>query len=169
LKLDNWSQEKYVSCLSLYDLYKLKNEVEQGIYYLIQSYSYDNNRVEGIYHLIQHYCILNQPVVAYSFYMLIQNYYENDYINDTFENKLFLEKDIFAFFFPYYMIIICERLKKYDIGLKMYNIIIAKGNIDVNDWYINNLVHNLQFFIGKNTDKTFQKRWDNYLSIYNKR
>ena len=44
------------------------------------------------------------------------------------------------------MIIVCERLKKYDIGLKMFDIIFNFKHIpDV--WWLNNLLHNLiKFF-----------------------
>jgi len=165
LTLNNWVQEKYICCLNLYHLYEKQQEVEKGIYYLIESQKYDSNRVECIYHLIKYYCINNQNEIAYLFYTLIQNYYENNYLDDTFSNKLFLNCDDYSFFLPYYMIIVCERLKKYDIGIKMYDIIFTKQNIKVGEWWIKNLVHNLQFFIEKNTDSAFVKKWRYYLHL----
>ena len=162
---DHSSQEKYVSCLRLYELYSKQNQIEEGIYYLIETYKYDNTRVEGIYNLIKHYCIKNQNKLAYKFYELIQNYYENDYINDDFLNKLFINHDDYSFFLPYYIIIICERLRDYDTGLKMYYIIFTKKNINVGEWWIKNLIYNLQFFIEKNEDISFVRKWREYLSL----
>ena len=167
LQLNNWNQEKYVSCLNLYKLYEKKSNIEQGIYYLIQSHKYDSNRVECIYHLIKHYCIGKQNEVAYLFYTLIQNYYENNYINDKFVNKLFVCECDYSFFLPYYMIIVCERLKKYDIGLKMYDIIFTKEYVNAGEWWIGNLVSNLQFFIKHNKDVSFVNKWRRYLKLIN--
>ncbi len=169
LKLNNWCQEKYISCMRLYELYDKQNKVEEGIYYLIESYKYDNTRVEGIYNLIKYYCIQKQDIVSYKFYELIQTYYENDYINDNFSKKLFVNERDYSFFLPYYMIIVCERLKKYDIGLKMYDIIFTKKTVDVGEWWIKNLVFNLQFFIEKNKDISFAFKWREYLSLINQK
>jgi hypothetical protein len=46
------------------------------------------------------------------------------------------------------MIIVSERLKKHKIGIKMYEIIFEK-KVQVGEWYVNNLMFNLQFFIDK--------------------
>jgi len=167
LKLNNWDQEKYVSCLNIYKLYDMKNCIEQSVYYLIQSYKYDPERVECIYHLIKHYCIYNHNEVAYSFYTLIQNYYENNYINDNFSNKLFVWECDYSFFLPYYMIIVCERLQKYEIGLKMYDIIFTKEYVDAGEWWIGYLVANLRCYIEKNKDISFVNKWRKYLTLIN--
>lgn len=174
LTLDNWKQEKYVSCLRIYELNEQKKEnnqstINEQIYYLIESCKYDLTRVECICNLIKHYCITKNEKVAYSFYELIQKYYENDYLNDTFSNKLLVKESDYSFYLPYYMIIVCERLSKYDTGLKMYEIIFSKKNKNIGEWWIKHLVNNLQFFIEKNTDIHFVNNWRNYLTwIYEK-
>lgn len=164
LTLNNWTQEKYICCLRLSELYDDEN-IEEKIYYLIESFKYDNTRVEGIYNLIKHYCIEKQNKIAFIFYELIQDYYENIYLNDNFNNKLFIYENNYSFYLPYYMIIVCEILKKYDIGLKMYEIIFHKKNINIEEWWINNLVYNLQFFIEFNKDISFVENWKEYLSL----
>lgn len=142
-----WIQERYVSCLYLYELYCKKNELEIGLYYLIKSYNYDKTRVEAIYELIKYYCIQKMNEIAYNYYNLIENYYEN-YNNINFTNdKLFLRLDNYSFFLPYYMIIVSERIKKYDVGIKMYEIIFNCKYIEAGEWWIHNLFFNLQFFI----------------------
>lgn len=165
LTLENWNQEKYISCLKIFHSYEKLNRVEEGIYYLIKSFNYDKKRVEGIFKLIQYYTTQKQNEVAFSFYTLVQNYYENEYLLDNFNNKLFLSFNDYSFFLPYYMIIICERLKKYDIGLKMYAIIFEKNNIDIDIFWLENLIYNLSFFIDKNKDSIFMSKCKDYLSL----
>lgn len=169
LQLNNWNQEKYVCCLNLFELYEKLNDVELGIYYLIESHTYDCERVECAYNLIKHYCCKQNYKMAYVFYELVQNYYENKYINDNFSGKLFINNSISSFFLPYYMIIVCDRLQKYDVGLKMFNIIFIKKYIDVGEWWINNLVFNLQFFIDKIQDISFVNNWRTYASLLTNR
>lgn len=164
-----WAQEKYLSCLNLYNLYESQQNIEQGIYYLIESYKYDKTRVECIYYLIKHYAFTHQFELTQLFYTLIQDYYENNYINDKFENKLFIHPEIYSFWLPYYMIIVSEKINKYDIGLKCYDIIFTKQNVNIDEVWIKHLVHNLQFFIKKNTDVQFVHKWRQYLTLINKK
>ena len=165
LELNGWTQEKYISCLRLYELYNKVKTPEIGIYYLIESYKYDNTRVECIFQLIKYYCIKNQSEVAYSFYSLIQKYYENDYLNDVFNNKLFVNMFDYSFYLPYYMIIVSIILQKYEIGLKMYDIIFTKKQINIHIFWIENLIHNLYFFYLKTKDESFFKKWKEYLEL----
>jgi len=167
LTLNNWAQEKYISCLRLSELYNNQNRTEQKIYYLIESQKYDDTRVECMYRLIQYYCIHNQNEIAYAFYTLIQKYYENAYMNDTFEKKLFVIHSDYSFYLPYYMIIVCERLKKYELGLKMFDIIFTKQNVELDNFWIKNLVYNLQFYVEKNKEFSFVAKWREYVTLIN--
>lgn len=171
LTLNNWNQEKYVSCLNLYESYKHQNDENMGLFYLIESYKYDETRIECIFRLIKHYTIQNQPKVALSFYTLIQENYENKYLNGSFDfnSKLFLISTEYSFYLPYYMIIVSERLKKYEIGLKLFSIIFETKNVNVDNFYIKNLVFNLQFFIEKNTRHSFVRNWQRYLTLINEK
>jgi hypothetical protein len=102
------------------------------------------------------------------FYTLIQNYYENEYMYDNFNGKLFVFHSIYSFYLPYYMIIITERLKKYDIGIKMFDIIFttfSQKMIDIDKYWIENLIHNFYFFYNKTTDLNFIIKWKEYLLL----
>lgn len=167
LTLNNWYQEKYISCLYLYYLYTNIQNSENAIFYALKTYEYDKKRVEGIFNLIKYYCIQNQNDIAFHFYLLIQEYYEKEYINDTFNNKLFVDKNVYSFYLPYYMIIICERLKKYDLGLKMIDLLFTKDDCLVNEWWIKNLVYNLQFFMYKNKDVSLVHKFNSYVKKIN--
>ena len=167
LSLNNWNQEKYRCCLNLYYLYVNKKSIEQGIYYLIKSYEYDKTRIEGIYELIKYYCIENQNEIAYNFYTFIQYNYENNYINDSFSDKLFLDRKIYSFYLPYYMIIVCEKLKKYDIALKIINILFTKDDVRASEWWVKNIIYNLQFFLDKNKELELVNKWNSYIKKIN--
>ena len=171
LTLNNWNQEKYVSCLYLYESYKMQNNENIGLFYLIEACKYDETRIECIFRLIKYYAIQNQFNVAYSFYTLIQENYENKYLNGTFDfdGKLFVNCDDYSFYLPYYMIIVSEILKKHEIGLKMYSIIFEKKTVNVDSFYMKNLVNNLQFFIEKNTCHSFVRNWQKYLTLINEK
>lgn len=172
LSLNNWIQEKYISCLEIYVLYENMNEENLGLYYLVESYKYDNKRVECILRLIKHYCIKGMNEVSYCYYMLIKDYYENEYIkenNSAILNFLFMRKSEYDFYLPYYMIIVSARLKKYDTFSKMYEMIFNKKELNIDNWYINNLYYNIQFGM-KELPKTkeFLNMMIEYLNLYNK-
>ena len=147
LQIDNWIQEKYVSCIEIYDQYDKLKRNEEGLIYLVESHKYCKTRIEGIYRLIKYYCIHGQEDVAYAYYTLIQNYYENQYIHDDISNNLFAKKEEYDFYLPYYMIIVCERAKRHDTSIKMIHMIIRQKYLNSGPWWINCLIHNIQFLI----------------------
>ena len=65
---------------------------------------------------------------------------------------------------PFYMIIVSERIKDYETGIKMYLKIFNAKYLHINQWYLNNLVFNLQFFINKITENKseFIQQFINY-------
>jgi GR25 family glycosyltransferase involved in LPS biosynthesis len=48
LELNNWTQEKFMSCINLGNLYDTKKDLNNAYKYWIKSIEYDNERVEGI-------------------------------------------------------------------------------------------------------------------------
>jgi tetratricopeptide (TPR) repeat protein len=147
LALDNWAQEKYISCLEIYDQYVALKREDEGLPYLVDSFRYDSKRVEGMYRLIKYYCIKGMPEVALTYYTLIQNYFENEYAADNIASRLFAKKEEYDMYLPYYMIIVSERLKRFDIFKKMYEIIFRQSYLHAGAWWIHNLFFNLQFGI----------------------
>lgn len=171
-----WIQEKYVSCFKIHECYVQKKQEEFGLHYLVLSYKYDSIRVECIYKLIKYYCIAGMNEISLLFYQLIQNYYENKFVPKNDNNicikydenincKLFLQLVYYKFYLPYYMIIVSEKLKKYEIGIRMFEIIFELQYIDAGEILINNLIYNLQFFIYKNTDIKFVNKMNSYFSL----
>lgn len=160
LTLHGWVQEKYVSCFNIYDLYLALKREDEGVRYLIEGHSIDPRRIECTYRLVQYYCIRNKPDVAMSHYALVQQYYENEYITDSLANRLFVATTEYSFFLPYYMIIVCCRVKQTELAIKMYSILFTKAYLYPGEWWIHNLFHNIQFSIPKD-NATFV---DNMLS-----
>lgn len=168
---NGWEQEKYIGCIRIYEAYKRLGEEELGIHYLILSYKFVKNRIEGIYRLIKYYSKLELYEIAFNFYLLIENYFQNNFYNknllkceDNIGLNLFCIQTEYKFYLPYFMIIISEKLKKYAIGIKMYEIIFSCDYTDIGEEYSNNLIYNLQFFINKidKINKSFFIIYKNY-------
>jgi len=121
-----WDQEKYIACLKLYKCYKRLGQIEVSHFYLVKSHYYDKERSECVYKLVVHYCCESQHEIAYNYYSLIRDYYENKYILDNTCNKLFVDNRVANFYLPYYVVIISERTKHYDSGIKMFQVIFLK-------------------------------------------
>jgi hypothetical protein len=134
LTIDTWHQEKYMSCLSIYESYEKLGREHEGLFYLLESFKYDKKRVECIYRLIKYYCIHGPSEASFMYYSLIQSYYENEYPTETFANKLFVNKEDYDFYLPYYMTITADRVSRPDVCAKMFSYIFKyKYNDKVNN------------------------------------
>lgn len=169
LTIDLWVQEKYVSCLEIYEQYtRLGKEIE-GLVYLVESYKYDKDRLECIYRLIKYYTIHGPVEVAYNYYALIQDFYENRYEGMKLAEKLFAKKADYDFYLPYYMVITAEKSKHPETAAKMYESILKHGHL-ADEWWLRNLVFNIQFcfsHLPKTTE--FLYKFMNYITAARKR
>ena len=147
LDIDNWIQEKYMSCIEIYDQYDKLNKNKEGLFYLIESFKYDKRRIEGIYRLIKYYCINGPVEAAYAYYTMIADHYENQYVNENVSDYLFTKKEEYDFYLPYYMVIVSERVNRYDTCIKMLQMIFTQRYMLSGEWWIHNLFHNIQFAI----------------------
>ncbi len=162
LTLQGWIQERYVSCIQLHDIYKQKGETEKALYYALKSHEYDHERLEGIYHLVNYYCSENKSEIAYAYYSIIQEHYEKNYMNNYTSNKLFVDLNVYDFFMAYYMVIVSERLKKHDLGIKFYRMVFQKKPLHISEWHIRMFLFNMQFFMHRVT-KPFIKEAKEYV------
>ena len=165
LSLDGWDQEKYESCLKLSNAYLKLEKKETSLYYLIKSYNYDKERVEGMYEVIKYYIVDNENEIAYQYYLFIKDNYEKTYENFNTVSKLFLNISINNFYLPYYIIILSDRIKKYDLGILMYIIIFKMKQERIPEWWIKNLLFNLRFFIDKTNNPEFFTLLKDYLKF----
>ena len=147
LSQGNWEQEKYMSCLSIYDCYDKLNQKETGFFYLVKAFSYDTERVECLYPLLVHYCCEGQNKIAYNYYLNVKDYYENHYLSANMNKKLFVAIDKYNFYVPYYMILVADKVQDFDCVIKMFEIIFIKKHPMLDAWYVKNLLYNLQFFV----------------------
>ena len=160
----SWDQERYMSCIEIYDQYAAMKHEEEGLRFLVEAHRFDPRRIEHIYRLVKYYCIKGMSDVAVAYYTLIEKYYENDYPTDNIANRLFAKKDEYDFYLPYYMIISCERSKRMDIFKKMYEIIFRQKYLYTGAWWVHNLFHNLQFGIPSG-DATFVEGMLTYVEL----
>ena len=153
LALEGWLEEKYVSAYKLYDIMERK---EDAISYLIDANNLSPRRIECVYRLVNYYLIKNQPEKSLEFYKLIQTTYETDFYTKGLTGKyLLVSMKDYKFLLPYDMIIVSERTKHYAIGIRMYEIILKYKSLQIEQFYITHLFHNLQFFYKKIKDPAF--------------
>jgi tetratricopeptide (TPR) repeat protein len=141
-----WIQEKYVSCLRIYEAYDQLKVGEKGLPFLERGHEMDPFRAECIFRLIKYYCVTNQFATCLSLYAKIADYYEHKYLSDN-TQRLFVYSTDYSYFLPYFMIIVSENTKRHDLGLKMYEMIFRKQEVGVDLWFMNHLFHNIQFFV----------------------
>ena len=160
LNNENWTQEKYMCCLNLYHEYTKIGEKEKAFYYLIESFKYDTERMECIYHLVHHYLITGFDKLGYAYYTLVRDFYENKYLQSNVDGKLFVENDKANFYLPYYMILVADKVKdifpeaKNSI-INMFKIAFTKKHPITEEFFIGNLLYNLQFFIDSCIDNFY--------------
>ena len=148
LSQENWTQEKYISCLEIYRCYKKLNQIENSLYYLVEGIKYDKQRLECVYYLVDYYYAKSDYHMAYNYYNNIKEFYENDYLNtESYSDKLFIQTDIGTLLLPYCMIVATDKVKKGDNDLdmfkviqKMYEIVFTKKCMVDNKNYISNLL-----------------------------
>jgi hypothetical protein len=145
LTLENWHQEKYNSCIELFTIHEQQGKVQEALHWLVESHKYDKTRIEGIFRLVRHYCSL-QPEVAFAYYTLIQDYVENKYLTDNIAIKLFVKNTEYEFYLPYFMIIVADKVKRKEVGGKMFEILFQKGHVP-GEWWSRNVFTNIQFFV----------------------
>jgi FkbM family methyltransferase len=167
LNHENWTQEKYVSCLRLFNSYNSLNKKEEALYYAVKSFTYDKERVEGIYEVIKYYLLEQQHELAFNNYLLIKEYYENVYYNQDYNGKLFLNLSIPNFYLPYYMILVGDRVQQFDTVIVMFKMVFKHKPFEFNPFYVNNLLYNLQFFIErvKSDDTEFFTLFKEYINF----
>jgi hypothetical protein len=165
---NQWSQEKYTACLYIYECYKSLNQEDAGFFYLVKSLKYDNERVDCLYPLLVHYCCENMSNVAYNYYLIVKDFFENQYLTSDMPNKLFLNIDKYNFFVPYYMILIADKVQDFKCVVKMYEIIFTKKQNMFDQWYIKNVLYNLQFFfqyVPSDNKNNFIQLANNYIEF----
>jgi hypothetical protein len=93
LELDNWSQEKYYSCLQLGNLYFRLNDEKNAIKLLSKASEYDCERIDCITVLMAHYYNNENHLLVNALYNKYKNYNLYNY-----DNKLFLNTEAWVDF-----------------------------------------------------------------------
>ena len=147
-----WAQEKYMACVSIYECFSRLNQTENGFFYLVNAFAFDRERVECLFHLVNHYCSTGMNETAYYYYLMCKDFYENRYLSSNIQTKLFAQNEKYDFLLPFYMILVCDKVKgTYPEAnktiSKMFEIIFTKKIPMHHEFFIGNLLYNLQFFI----------------------
>ena len=89
LNLNIWLQEKYVSCLTIGDLYMTQKDVHNALKYWYKTIEYDGERIEGIVNAVTHLRTDDKHLLVNALYHKFKNY------NTKLVGKLFLFKSVY--------------------------------------------------------------------------
>jgi tetratricopeptide (TPR) repeat protein len=146
LTLGGWAEEKYMSCLSIYNIYKHLGCEREGIRYLVEAHHYSPRRVEHIQRLVNYYCRAGQNEIAMGYFRFIADHYVQNYMTSTvYKEILFRTPFEYMFLLPYHVIISALRTNQQQVAYTMYKIICHHKSLEPSDWFLNNLFFNLGF------------------------
>jgi len=126
LTLNNWAQEKYVSCLTLGDLYKSKNDYENALYYWLKTIEYDQERIEGVVSATEEYRNQGCNLLVNAIYHKYRNYKKD------FSDKLFLHKDKYNDVLEYQNNICAYYVNDFETGYESSKRIIINRLLSLN-------------------------------------
>ena len=165
--MDTWVQEKYVSCWKLFHCYQKLQQQEEGMYYLVESIKFDATRGECLHILISYYGGKGMNNVAYGYFSVIKNFYENEFLHtDSCANKLFVDISKLSMHIPYWMILVADKMQDFATVILMYRVIFTKKFKEHSKHIVGNMLFNLQFFIHRpeaQNDPTFNKLFVEYV------
>ena len=147
LTLNMWSQEQYVSCLTIGDLYFRQNDMTNALKYWYKTIEYDSERIEGIINAMQYLLVNGENLLINALYHKFKNY------NKKILDKLFINSNLYKDELEYY-----NSIAAYYVNDKMSGYDCCK-QIFLNDELPYNLmrgcVSNFNFYINlfnKDTD-----------------
>jgi GR25 family glycosyltransferase involved in LPS biosynthesis len=126
LTLNNWVQEKYVSCLTLGDLYKSKNDYENALYYWLKTIEYDQERIEGVVSAVEEYRNQGCNLLVNAIYHKYSNYKKD------FPDKLFLHKDKYNDVLEYQNCVCAYYVNDHETGYECCKRIITNRLLTLN-------------------------------------
>ena len=89
LDLKMWAQEKYISCLTIGDLYHKQNDIPNALKYWYKTIEYDDERIEGILNAVNHLRNDGQHLLVNALYHKFKFY------NSKLTNKLFILNTVY--------------------------------------------------------------------------
>jgi GR25 family glycosyltransferase involved in LPS biosynthesis/tetratricopeptide (TPR) repeat protein len=131
LTLNNWTQEKYCSCVSIGHLYQSQQNFESALHYYILSANYDPTRLEGIANAC---CLCYSKGMHLIVNLLYEKYKHINMNNTDFSTKLFVTKSCYHDEISYYNSISSYYLKNNASGYEsckrnLINNVAAEGRL----------------------------------------
>jgi GR25 family glycosyltransferase involved in LPS biosynthesis len=166
-ELNNWTQEKYYSCIMIGQLYIQNNNIQKALEYYNKSVQFDNDRIECIVNMAQYFYNIKAYSLVVGLYNLYKNYSKPHLNQDKFTNKLFLEANKYCDILEYYTSIAAFYSNFYDIGLKAISKIIQNKIIPLNYYHvtISNLQH-YKDYLSHLDDNTLLLIFDKVNNVY---
>lgn len=137
LEVNGWTQEKYISCWTIGNLYMASKKIPDAFFYYMKSYEYDDSRYESFYEMIHYYRRNNMKKLAFSLYKQLKP------INNN-ENKLFLTYDINEWKLDFEVSIIAFYIREYDEGIKAFKRLFKNKKIKLD--HVTTILNNFKFY-----------------------
>ena len=99
LELDNWTQEKYYSCLMLGNLYNSLGDHDNALRFWLKSSEFDSERIEGIVYAMEYLRGKGDHLMVNLLYHKFKNYNKN--LSVAASNKLFLDTTKYEHYIEY--------------------------------------------------------------------
>ena len=146
--LDNnnhWNQERYYAALELGNIYKLHNNMEESLKYLLKTLECDNERIEGLIIAIDY-------LYYKECYFFINTLYHKhkDYTTYDLSNKLFINKFYYQDKLEYFNSITAHRVNDKESGYICCKKILINQTIGMNE--ILSTIDNI-FYYRENLEK----------------
>lgn len=147
---NSWVQERYVAGLRLGSLLLGAGDAEGAVMAWLRATNEDPSRIETVYELVNLFTIKGDYHVAYGLSQLGTQSPLTAAVNTTVDtsNQLFVDTSIAAFYFPYVMVIVCQRTGHLPQAQACYHIIAARGYIPPGTWHLDNLFGNMRYVPG---------------------
>ena len=143
IKLGGWNQEQYYSCLMIGQILVNLKKFEEGMFYLINTNSYDNTRYEGLYYAID-YCWNND---YRDLAVKLLNFVNNIEYDVPLVDKLFSDELIHKFRFYFLGTMVLGNTKNFQQLGCQYQKMLMKNYKYIPDTYLMSVILNIQFFI----------------------
>jgi len=150
LTLKNWSQEKFIACLRIGEIYEKQKNFESALHYYTKTIEYDKERIEGIVHACRLCYEKGMHLLVHSFY---EQFKHVDLKNINLTQKLFLFPELFQDDLSYYNTISSYYIHNTVSGYESCKRNLIHNRISKSRLY--NAIHNLYYYreeIKKDTD-----------------
>ena len=152
IEIGGWIEEIWQSYYSIGKCYLLMNDSPNAVYYFLEGFQVYPNRIENLYQIVQYYRNNSKNRLAYQYYLIGKKVLEKmGTSNDSLNDFLFLEKDVYEYKLDYEFSIIGyyenpDSISLNNLCMKLLACPIIENGISLN------ILKNFKFYVEKISD-----------------